>query len=545
MLEMSSIAPNAGAWRTVAQLTQFPILAESHRQIKSQLKSSKASFENLAPIVEQDPALCLHLWRAVHQAQPSKAEQLTGVINALAMLGLEAFVHLVKPLSTVGADETNPTLILYRRALLTAHFASNLADEFAHIKGNLQPSYARWCTALSSAPFWLWTLVHPQTPNALYLMTHGHDIAYSVREVFGKKQEQNWATLAQALRLPAPVKKLYNTSGWLSTQQWRQLLRHDPRDLPKLRPLLQQCQQPHLIFLMANALAWHWHIAPESRLSIRWQRLISHWLGRSSFALHPLLRHTQLQTAQQQQSGEGSGLTLLLSPKLEVFPYSWLNPVGQPDTPPIQLQRTMRTAYSDKIPVPILPEHDLEGGERSVDEAYCKRLIRQLQQTPEAFGDYPSLLRGALKGLCMGYGIPGGGIALINRSRTMLKMVYTEGTAVGAPIQQLKVPLTPGTLFYKLLEKQQAALLDKSNIDKFLLNLPQEVKKLFAHSNMLMSLDAGQHTIGVVIAMAGARQAPFSQSEYINFKNLCIVTSHGLTRLRQLTEERQRQIPSD
>ncbi len=62
---------------------------------------------------------------------------------------------------------------------------------------------------------------------------------------------------------------------------------------------------------------------------------------------------------------------------------------------------------------------------------------------------------------------------------------------------------------------------------------------------MMMSIDAGAQPIGLVMALGNDNQPPFTQAEFIDFKNLCIVTCHGLTALRINTEQRRQRPPTD
>lgn len=150
-------------------------------------------------------------------------------------------------------------------------------------------------------------------------------------------------------------------------------------------------------------------------------------------------------------------------------------------------------------------------------------------------------MRGMLKGVCSGLGMPGACIALLNRNRTALKVFYSEGIEDNAPVRQLLIDLRSPSLFSKLMEKQAAVLINASNRDRYFKQLPASISTALPVNCMMMSIDAGASPIGLVMAFGGSHAV--TPAEFIDFKNLCIVTCHGLTQLRLQGEEQRRRQP--
>lgn len=544
--------PAAGLWRKTGAFQDFPILAETRQRIKTQLHDSSVNFDDLAHLVEQDPALCLHLQQEIARTRPHSLSQVSGASSCLSLLGLEALVRLMKHLPVVSAADDDATLQLYRRALCSARLAGNLAADWAAVLNNTTPHHARWSTMISSAPLWLWLLQYPQARNWLHLLSRDIDVVTACRLIFGNAQRE-WQQLARQLHLPAMAEALYEPQQWPDHQQWRYLRRHDPRDSDNQRALMHRCHQPFMICLMANSMAWHWHIAPDSPRSRRWQQLAANWLGRSVHILQPHLRQLQVQTTRQQHSSLATGLHLLVSPVPAYQPYPWVNPLGQEDLAPAGL----RQPANRQQPAPAQPTTDADTAapvssasiappevtpaapERRHNPQYMQKLLRQLQHEPDSFGDLHYLMRGMLKGVCGGLGVPASCIALLNRERTALKVFYTEGLSEQSPLRNFLIDLRTPSLFTKLMEKQAAALLTPDNRDRYLAHIPPAMAERLPQHCMMMSIDAGAQPIGLVIALGADDQPPFDPSEYIDFKNLCIVTSHGLTALRLNTENRR------
>ncbi len=529
MTHLSIAKPPAALWQTLADCHDFPVLEESRQRIRQQMHNRSVSFDDLASSVERDPALCLHLLRLSVERHPGCNEQISGAASCLSLLGMQELVKLMKQLPVVSADTKDPASQRYRNALLTAQLAGNLATVWAASKGNTSVSYARWSTMLTSAPLWLALLNYKPAQNWLHLLSRGRELAESTRAVFGN-QLSAIQKLNKQLSLPVMAAAVFNKENWPSAEQWRVLRHYNPRDLDNQRPLLHHCQQPAMISLMANSLAWHWHIAPDSHHSKRWQALVSHWLGKPEPMLQPELRQLQVQTSQQQNSGIATGLPLLLSPQPAVHEYPWIDT----ESPP------RKQSLPEEQPE---PHHDLKNEEpekRHGNEKYMKKLLCQLQQEPDSFGDWHYLMRGMLKGVCEGIGLSAACIALLNKDKTVLKVFYAEGISEQAPMRRFVVDLRKPSLFNKLLEKPSSLLLNRDNRQRFLQHLPVSTRELIPQQTMMMSIDAGAAPIGLVMGFAAEHQTELSQAEYLRFKNLCQVTSQSLSTLKANTKKRHR-----
>ena len=514
-----SIKPPADLWKTVRATTVFPILEETRQRIRSKMQSQRVSFDELAPSIERDPAMCLNLLLLAARQRPESVAQISGAASCLSLLGMQDLVRLVKQLPVVESTTDDPQQIAYRRALLTAQFAGNLAASWAQIKGRPSVSYARWSTMLSQAPLWPWLLNWPAAANWMHLLTRHVDLKTAAERVFGKADKQ-WALLFRELQLPVMAQDMYAVSHLPDAAQWQTLRRHDPRDLDNQRPLLHLCQDPAMICLMAGQMAWHLHIAPQHHRCSRWLMLVSHWLGRPPFQTGAQIRQIQVQTSQQQHSSQGTGLHLLLSPNPAYEPYPWIAPDTATADDPLS-QPAARPQIADP--------------QRHSDERYMKNLLAQLRERPDSFGDWHYLMRGMLRGMTEGIGMPSACVALLNKDKTLLKVVYAEGMSEQSPMRRFSIDLRQTSLFTRLLEKQASVLLTPDNRERFLSQLPADMAARLPQQTMMMSIDAGASPIGIAMAFAGEQQDALSNAEYITFKNLCMVSSQSLATLRTRT----------
>lgn len=513
-------------------------MEETRTRIRHKLQSSKVSFDDLAPLIEHDPALCLNMLQRAVKLNPDCQNHISGAASCLSLIGMQELVRLMKSLPAVRADSDDPQQLLYLRALQTAHLAGNLAAWWTQIKGNPSVSYARWSTMLASAPLWAWLRTWPQAGNWFYRLSEGDDLTRATHTVFGK-DPRPWQKLCVQLHLPLMAMEVFSDGHWPTEQQWQTLRRADPRDLNNQRPLLHACQQPAMIALMANQLAWQLHIAPLGAHFQRWLDLAAHWLGKPVFILLPQVRDIQLGTSRQQHSSQGTGLHLLLSPHPTHQPYPW---IGQADAAVSSTATVSQQPGGvdftplDTLPRPALPDP----GHRHTDDAFMKKLLRQLQQEPDSFGDWHYLMRGMLKGVTDGIGLPSACIALLNKEKTALKVFYSEGMSDQTPMRRFIVDLRRPSLFSKLLAKPTSLMLTAENREKYLANLPEAVTALLPPQAMMMSIDAGAAPIGLVMGFAAENQPQLTAEEYASFTQLCRITSQSLATLRVNTEARRR-----
>lgn len=531
MTQLSLVPPSAISWKAVKEFRDFPILAESRERVRQQMRSNRVNFDDLSKIVEQDPALCLHLLMSAVSQNPDCREQISGAASCLSLLGMEELVKLIKKLPVVSADSESRQHRLYRRAVHCSGMAGELAVQWAAIKGNQSVSYARWSAMLTAAPMWLWLLNDELSQNWLHSLSQGQDLIAAANHCFGSQHLKDWQQLADALCLPQLAIDCYYPQNWLKQPEWQLLRKHDPRDLDDQRKLRHQMQAPHMMSIMANSLVWHWHISPLGKRSQRWLALVCHWLGKPVALQMAELRKIQLIISRRQQDALSSGLALLLSPEPTAFDYPKIVP-QKPDPKP---DRSSENAVAKAVVTP-LPERP----ERQPDHSYLKKLMQQLQHSPDSFGDWHYLMRGVLKGICHGVGLSSACIALLNKDKTMLKVFYAEGVAEQDLIRRLTIDLRKTNIFAKLLEKPASLLITTENRARFMRGLPEQTQQRLPEQLVTMSINAGNKPIGIVIAYNDGGKEGLIPAEYMAFKNLCQTASSSLAELRCNTERQRR-----
>ena len=449
-------------WKEVRNTEYLPILAETHQRIRQQMQKARISFDELAPSIESDPALCQNLLMLAARQHPGCVEQISGAANCLSLLGMQELVRLMKKLTMVPLHPSEPSQQAYRRAIMCARFAGNLAAHWATQRGTQSVNYARWSSMLAMAPYWSWLQVWPQAANWQYLLSRGDSLLSAMQQVFGDDEKQ-WLLTLRQLHLPQMAQQTWQAEHQPDPAQWRLLRRHDPRDLDNQRALIHKCQAPAMISLMANQLAWQLHMAPDGKRAMRWTALVSHWSGKAQFQVTPEVRRLQVQSSQQQHSTLGTGLHLLLSPEKETAQYPFIAADGNAIQPAdaelhagLQSDRDSTTnsnntnnsaaaetlnSQADAPPASTKDnEAEADSGteavtglnteintERHSDEDYMKKLLRQLQQEPDSFGDWHFLMKSLLKGVTEGLGLPSACVARVARDACLTTVARAPG----------------------------------------------------------------------------------------------------------------------
>ena len=570
-------------WKQLLIRPEFPILEETRNRVHHALRDRQVNFQDLAPVVERDPALCLNLQLLTVQQNPECRHQISGAANCLSLIGMQELVRLVKRLPVISINTREPRELLYRTALQNAHLASCIAAWWTTLKGNNSVHYARWATLLLPAPLWSWLLHDDQAGNWLYFGSRMREPWQALQRISGRHIHE-WQSLARKLALPPLAEDSWDPGKWPTLHEWRLLRRNDPWDLPDKigRHLLHSFNQPHLTPLMASALAWHLHLHPQSALCRRWQTLASHWLGKPLHVWQAALSEAQLLSSELQDSSVGSGVYHWLQSEAEPLLYPWIaepeaaprpaqpatshpplrqrpsgelidnrTRVARPNTirnvanPPLKtVGKTAATETDKTVTAAVGRPHTNTATTASIPHAITHPSInaplpatvpldalqQRMRQDANSFGDWHQLMQALLRGMRQDLGLPWAAVTLLSRDKQQLRLVYQDGLPTGNPLQQLQVDLGSTSLFSKLLEQPAGIMVTSATRERLLRNLPIALQQALPACCLFMSLHAGSKPIGVVIADGGEENA--AATIWPAFRALCQSGSQGLHHLR-------------
>ncbi|MDF1762426.1 MAG: hypothetical protein P1U57_03365 [Oleibacter sp.] len=547
----TSTALSAADWESVLNFRAFPILPGSKAVLRNELKKSTVSFASLSLLVERDPALCWHLQQAamtISGTSPSNAQQ------CLATIGMSDLIKCVKDLPQLqpvsNNSETNSATARYQEALFTAHMSGCLAAQWAAAKGQTNIADAHWSAMLMHSLIWPWLLLHPHSHNWLYHIAHGRDLMTAAKRVFGVNSE-NWQRLGRRHHLPEDIQTLLTPDRWPTSRDLKTLRRNDPRKIDGQKALLHASKRPEWTTLTAATTAWHLHIAPESSCSERWQSISSHVQGRPLNVIQSDCRQVQIEQAHLRHSGFAGGLALLASPEPIHLDYEEVPIKAVPDVvqspEPIADNKDARSASVAGIPAAQIPLPNLSNKEVAIEKrekkysepsnaVYLSRILEQLRQEPASFGEWNYLMQGMLKGVSKGIGIECACVALTNQTRDSLRIFYEENSFTETSFTGIKWPMNDVPLLQHLMEKSAALQLPSERVSTYLRGLPETLLEHIGRHVVIMSIHAGGRPIGIVIAFNKSSKKAITESQYQSFKELCGVTSKGLTALKRMRQ---------
>lgn len=553
MQTQASIQTPTEHWETVLGFRQLPILAETRQALQKKLKSPSLTFSSLTPVIEKDPALCWHLLQVAAEQNPDCREQLHSAAGCLSLVGLQSLVKLVKNAPVVSASTQDENEQAYRHALCTAHLAGTLAAIWAKPRAGGNASAVKWAAMLAHSVLWPWLMTTDHARNWLHRLSQGDDIIDASRQIFNIS-ESSWLTLARRHHLPDLACQLFQPEQHPDARTWKYLARHNPFTEDADRTLKHQCHDPQMLVASSAAMAWHLHIAPEGRRSQRWLNLSSHILNRKPADLMQECRQAQLHEARTRNDAFACGLAQLASPDVIHFDYPPVLP-EQPDMTepemttaeaPVQTRGDMEiqppevTAHQPDKPDALFSRTPKPKATAISDMEYLRKLMLQLANSPESFGDWHYLMEGTIKGMTRGIGLGHAAILLPDRNRKSLRTVYAE--PADGPLKRLSdmmIPLSAAPLLNHLMNKPSTLVLNPERAEKLLRNTDDLIRKALPDHIFMHSLCAGQQPLGLVIGCMDS-EGEIDPRQIATCRQLCNLTNDALKTMR-LNREQQLQ----
>ena len=353
----------------------------------------------------------------------------------------------------------------------------------------------------------------------------------------------SWQKLATSLALPHACQSLWQQECWPNAEDWRALRLEKLTSIEGHRALKHQCQQPELLIYIANALASQYQTGVYRYKTKRWVALSAHFLNSDSEKVHHDVLKIILQMAQ--QGRRLTAVSTLLAPTHTAVPKGHVylcdktaatETVQKPkssESVPVQEKAPESECVSTKDSVEIDA-----AGEREIDRTFLKRLLKQLDEAPETFGDLHHLMRSILKGITQGIGLKHAYIMVQNKTGTAAKIYYQKGLAETNPLCHFAISLEKVHIFKRMLEKPASLMITLENREKMLRGIPLAQQSVFPEQFMMMSLFSNNRPVGIVFADIGPPpyDPPMQLSEYNEFKYLCLTAGKSLTKLAQATQ---------
>jgi hypothetical protein len=523
--------PDADDWQKIQEFQQFPLLPSTRKVFQQLMQKKNLSFDGLAEIAEQDPAICLHMLLRIKQRNPDSLEQIHTAAGCISLLGMAEVVKLVKHIPALDTSPKNRSARHYIALLNTAVLAGRIAAQWARIKPGLNEHQAQWSAMLASAPLWPWQLQQVSASQETFnQMSQGKDLIPALEAGFGKLTKSrlgHWRRLAEALALPTVCQSLWQQQCWPKPKEWQVLRFQKLNRIEEHRALKHQCQQPEMLIYMANALASQYQLGAYRFKTKRWLCLSANLLNLDVQQVHQDMVTMNLLMAK--QGRRLFSVFSLLAPTHTSAPQGWVY-LCEKEPTEFKMERDAPKA------VPTI-----KSKERKLDHSLLKKLTQQLNEAPESFGDWHYLMRSVLKGITEGIGLKHAYIMVQNKSRNAAKVYYQQGLAETDPLCHFSIGLDKASIFKKMLEKPASLMITDQNREKMLRSVPAAQQNVLPEQFMMMSLFSNQRPVGIIFADLGSapHSPPMQPAEYIAFKSLCLAASRSLSKLAVITQKKE------
>lgn len=512
--------PNGEDWQMVMKFDNFPILPSTKKAFQQLMRKTSLSFNNLAKIAEQDPAMCLHMLLCIRRLSPANLDQISTAAGCISLLGMEEVVRLIKRLPVLASMPQAGSERAYMSSLHCSVLAGRLAAQWAQYKPGLNQHQAQWAAMLASAPLWPWQLRQVSASHTSFnQLSQGKDIIPALEKGFGpfcESRLETWKKLAQQLQLPTVCLSLWQNQCWPEAKDFKTLRKYPLAQVDGHKALKLKCQQPELLIYFANALANQYRFGAYRYKSQRWLHISAHFLNKDADKIHhDVIRLSQQLAQEGRLTTVMNGLLSLRHSSLEQVPvYECIS-----STRDLQMERESPNAISAS-----------KSKERKIDQALLKDLIQQLTETPESFGDWHYLMRSLLNGVTKGIGLKHSYIMVQNKLGTAAKVYYQQGLAETDPLCHFCIALDKASIFKKMLEKPASLMITDQNRSKMLRGISPTQQNVLPQQFMMMSLFSNERPIGIIFADLGgsARNIPMQPSEYMAFKSLCMAANKSL-----------------
>lgn len=507
------------AWLQVLEPIQLPVDG-AVRAAALDLLAEGASATAMVPVLLDDPALVLLLYREANRALARYDREAHTLEHAISLLGAGRVQKLLEAAPLLATD--HPNAEAYRLKLLRSRHAAAQARLWAEGTGLWPGEEVFWATLLAAAPLWLLWLEAGELLHKvdLFRAEHGAVGKKQVRELFGCNTYEIAAELAERWMLPKMSQLGWKRSVTGSLRQWI-ALEHSAHlnEAPTIpsRELTELCHQPALVVALANALAaeadWDWY----SRRSQRLLRIAATACRRSVATLVSYCHQTAAAVSRDYADSDmpSPGAKLLCYWKQA---HCWFKPK------PIEVSAPQPRAAS--APTSASAAATPSAADRIL--AACLQKLRN----PASVNGVRDALELGVKALHEGIGCRRVAVLLVKPGSRELQTVLSAGAEKNLPLRQFRFAAQNNQLFTQLLQKPVCLLIDADNRAKYWQHLPESFRTAIGCDNFaLMSVFAGERPVALVYVDNTPAALGSGSRQHTLFKQLCQQLSQTLGQL--------------
>ena len=544
------------------QLDRLPVDPAVRRQALIKLQSPTGNARNVAAIIERCPVLSLQLFCETNRQLSQSDNHCQNLVHAIGLLGVPRIEQRVKKAVILNDKQiSSDAKEGYQRAIASSLLAADWVKQWSKLSPHWQAYGAilTWATLFQRAPLW-----------ALWLEDSDAMIA---REY--QRATRGGAGLPEIAGFGAPTVSIIEavSKQWhlpeLCQQSWQPTVIGSGKDWLSLQIGSEQqrhahfCHHPAFAVALANQLAdqtsWCWS-------DHRTARLLKLLAGSLNSTRAASLSHQQVANSSRQRGLPFASELLcdyqrsvdlldrrtapaetIESAKCEP-PGSDSPPAAPPMTKPAQQAVTVnqQATSSDTSTAQLQPplggssaDADGIGIDLNIEPAPAieppaepnhlqTALIRLIKQ-PDSFEDQHQVFKYLLQTLNEQLKLSRCSAAVYSPANNQLRTLYSLGVIDSPALKNFRYQADGNGFFNMLLKKPVSFRLHTDNYQKFWPLLPRRFREAIKTPQFfMMSLFVDNKPFAFVYADCAGQITKLSDSQYQQFKQLCIATSRCL-----------------
>lgn len=499
-------------WRTLLAAPKLLIDPVVKQQTLDKLQSSAGNANNVAALIQTDPALTAIIIANSNRSM-SSGKDVNSLAHAISLSGFPQIEKLINDSDDVS--NANPH---YQRELSSSLHAAYQAYEWASLNPFWPADAVFWASLLQQAPYWaLWAYAPESMVQLRATQTNlaGTSPKSLQLALFGDSLGDILTELATTWQLPLLAQQSWQPKIVGSKREWIALSQLESNQALANKPALQRIlAHPAFAVTLANQFAyqaeWDW-------FSHRTFRLLKILAMALNITIEQAIALTHSKAAQLERSNAFINTPHPASMLLAYYKTAATNDdtrSHQPKDPSIAMPK-QQAADKPRIAASITMDETL-------------KIFNKVLPTTETIERMMTLTVSSMCELSM---LERAAIFRLNLKDRTLTCQYHHGMDENVKLAGFSHRLQRGNVFNKLLQKPISVRLHEGNRDKIWPLLPEEFKQTFkTHEFLMMSIFAGKKPIGIAFADQGNTGNTINDHHYTQFKQWCTALNQFLQR---------------
>ncbi len=528
---------NLSEWKTQLALLRLPVDPEIKSQALHKLTSKTGNANNVARLVEADPAMTLLLFSDANKSLAISDNEAQSLSHSISLLGFPRVEQLIRRARSYSEEEL-PFLDQFKYQLSISKHAAHQAKAWARCNNYWPEDDIYYATLFHQAPLWaLWYQAGEQMNELQSLRAQRLGANHSTQEeaVFGFALRPLLTGLCRQWYLPKFTQQSWQIGFAGSQRQWIKLSHFKPEqahiELESLPRLSQVAHSIPFAVALANRLAdetdWNWY----SRQTLRLQKILASCLNQP-------LGKTIAVTHQQAASFSQQYPAQLSCPAEQLLGFynkaktvksdskNYVKPDVTPNTKSIT-EKSTKEKISTSASKPTTQNPALENA-----SPQFAAIIQRINNSPSSFSNLHEVMNLVVSSICEYLDIERASISLLNLKTKQLRTYYSFGADDSPALQNFNHTLQRGDLFNKLMQKPVSLHLQSGNYAQIWPLLPGNFKQACgADEFFMMSIFSHKKPVALVYADCGNTNKQLNTEDYALFKQLCNALSRCLTEL--------------